>query len=131
MTSRPPFRRRLPLSAWLAGLVLSGQAFAQDLQLDLPAGSLEQSLNSLARQSGVEILYASELAAGKRAPALSGSFTAREALDQLLQGSGLSVREQADGSLILVPQPAPGEQARRGGDGGSGQHAGHRRSFAQ
>lgn len=111
MNTRLSRSRRLHLPLLLTGLLLSSQVHSQSLQLDLPAASLEQSLNSLARQAGVEILYASELARGKSAPALKGRFSAREALQHLLQGSGLRVRVQADDSLILVPQAAPAEQA--------------------
>lgn len=113
MRHRPPFRQRLALPALVAGLIFTSQALAQDLQLDLPAGPLEQSLDNLARQAGVEILYSSEQATGKTAPAISGTFSADQALRQLLQGSGLQVQVQ-DGSLIVVPQRTRDEQAQSG-----------------
>lgn len=106
-----PFRPCLALPALIAGLILSGQAAAQVLQLDLPAGPLEKSLADLARQAGVEILYSSEQAAGHTAPAVSGTFSADEALRQLLRDSNLQVRVQ-DGSLIVVPQRSSDDQAK-------------------
>lgn len=111
MRHRPPFRH-LTLSALIAGLILSGQAQAQDLQLNLPAGPLEKSLSSLARQAGVEILYSSEQATGRIAPAISGTFSPDEALRQLLQGSDLQVQVQ-NGTLIVVPRRQE-EQAQTG-----------------
>lgn len=112
MKHRPPFRRRLALPALIAGLLLSTQTTAQILQLDLPAGPLEQSLADLAHQAGVEILYSSAQAAGHHAPALSGSFSADEALRRLLEGSDLQVQVQ-DGSLIVLPRPTGDDQTQQ------------------
>ena len=63
-------------------------------RFDLKIGSqpLEQALQEFARQSGLQILFFSQVTAGLRAPALAGEFTLQGALDRLLGGSGLSYR---------------------------------------
>lgn len=72
--------------------------------LDLPAASLDQSLNALAQQAGVQILFASPLTAGKTAPALQGRYSAAEALRRLLAGSGL-VAQMRDARTFTVGLP--------------------------
>ncbi|CAN7737813.1 TonB-dependent siderophore receptor [Pseudorhodoferax sp. LjRoot39] len=93
-------RRRAPLAAAAALLALGAQA--QTVALDLPAGPLEQSLNVLAQQAGVQVMFASGLAQGRSAGALRGSLTPREALDRLLAGSGLAVRTADGGKTFVV-----------------------------
>lgn len=55
----------------------------------IAAGRLADSLDQLARQSKVQIIYPSQLVQGKRAPAVSGQLTWRGALQKLLAGSDL------------------------------------------
>jgi iron complex outermembrane recepter protein len=83
---------------WLAGAGLAAisaaAAQAQPAaQADyaLPAQELAHSLREVALASGVSVLISGELAAGRQAPALRGRFTAREAVERLIEGSGLTV----------------------------------------
>ena len=78
--------------------------------LDLPAAPLEQSLNALAQRTGVQVVFASGLAAGRQAPALQGRYTAPQALAHLLAGSGLAARP-ADGGKTYVVERAPAAPA--------------------
>ena len=81
------------------------------LRFDLPAQPLGQALNQLALRSDREILFSPSLTKGRRSPALSGSFTAEEALDRLLTGSGLDVRMEGRSFLIVPEAPAPARAA--------------------
>lgn len=77
----------LPLPAW-------SQADAQQqadrvLELDIPAQSLTNALRALASQSGLQMVFPTELTAGREAPTIRGQQTPRQALDLMLQGSGL------------------------------------------
>lgn len=85
---------RIRLGAIAAGLCLAFAAHAQTAArpIDLPAAPLERSLNTLARQAGVQILFAAPLATGRSAPALKGDYTAQQALERLLAGTGLVLR---------------------------------------
>jgi len=71
------------------------------LRFDIPAQPLGQALNQLALRSDREILFSPALTQGRRSPALSGVFTAEAALARLLDGSGLTVRLQGRGFLIV------------------------------
>lgn len=75
-------------------------ALAQS-NISLPSASLEDSLNALSRQAGVQILVDQKLLRGKRASAISGASSAEAALTQLLRGSGLIYRKRADAFLIV------------------------------
>lgn len=71
-------------------------------------GSLVAALNSFAEQSGVFLAGHNDLASGKRSAGLNGNFTAQEALQRLLQGSGLQAQALDNGGYILQPAPKGG-----------------------
>lgn len=72
--------------------------------LQLPAQPLGSALRQLAREAGVPILFAEDAVAGRQAQALQGRYTPRQALEQLLAGSGLTM-EQRGGGFAVVPAP--------------------------
>lgn len=86
-----------------AGVSLDGAA-AKNYQL--AAGPLGRALSSFAAQSGIALSFDPQLTQGLSAPALSGTYFAREALSRLLSGSGLEIVEREDGSYTLRKQPA-------------------------
>ncbi|WP_396265183.1 TonB-dependent siderophore receptor [Halopseudomonas maritima] len=79
---------------------------ASEIDFDLPAAPLEQSLNALAAQAGSQILFSSDLTFGKPSPALRGRLSTREALQFVLNGSGLDVQQQGEHTYIVVPRAA-------------------------
>lgn len=77
----------------------------------IPAGSsLREALDALASSSGLTVLYAPELVAGKSTPGLSGRHAPADALRQLLQGSGLEAQDVGDATYTLkrVSASVPG-----------------------
>ena len=87
-------------------------AFAADLNepvarsYNIPAGPLGRALSSFAASSGVALSFDPKLTEGLSAPALDGSYTAREGFNRLLGGSGLELFQQPDGSYGLKRLPA-------------------------
>lgn len=69
------------------------------------AAPLAQALNAFSRASGQTLLYTAELPPQATAPALHGSLDAEEALQRLLQGSGLRARRIDERTLTLEPIP--------------------------
>ncbi|MDB6167816.1 MAG: hypothetical protein JWM88_680 [Verrucomicrobia bacterium] len=70
---------------------------------DLPADGLDTAMKAFAAQSGRQVIYPTELAQGLKAHRVRGRFTAREALDALLEGTGLSSWEdETTGALAIV-----------------------------
>lgn len=90
--------------------MLASTLHAQDATytLDLPAQPLDQALNALAGQTGNRILFATDIAAGQQAPALSGELTLQQALQRLLRGTGLTVQEAGDGSYVIAEPASSG-----------------------
>jgi outer-membrane receptor for ferric coprogen and ferric-rhodotorulic acid len=62
--------------------------------LSIRAGlALEEALQELARQTGVQVVFFSKITAGRSAPELSGEYTLTAALTRLLEGSDLMFRQ--------------------------------------
>ena len=96
---------RVLLLAGSAGLALGTAASAQGakrVHYDLPASDLGTALNQVARQGRQEIVFDSALVRGKRAAPLVGDYTPAEALDRVLAGSGLAVRQNASGAEVIT-----------------------------
>ncbi|MFL9711730.1 TonB-dependent siderophore receptor [Methylobacillus sp. Pita1] len=81
------------------------QADTGKLAFDIPAEPLEQAVNRIAKQADVQVLLASSLASGKSSPTLKGQYTAREALEKLLAGSGLTIQDKGGNSFIITAAP--------------------------
>ncbi|QCP14717.1 TonB-dependent siderophore receptor [Pseudoduganella umbonata] len=91
--------------ALAAALAAAAPAFAQPgtapaVPITLAAQPLASALNELARQAGLELIVQPALVANRTAPAVTGTLTARQALDRLLAGSGLVAR--VDGNTVVV-----------------------------
>ncbi|WP_162875621.1 TonB-dependent receptor [Sphingomonas crusticola] len=67
---------------------------------DLPSQDLGASLRAVAARAHLNVAAPSDLVANRQAPALSGDYTAAEAIDRLLEGSGLHAEQT--GSAIIV-----------------------------
>lgn len=83
----PNLLRALFLSVGL--LASTAWAGDQHYKLNLPAGSLSAAVETLARQANLQVLFDQKLLEGKTTAGLSGDYTAREALEKLLSGSGI------------------------------------------
>ncbi|WP_227459713.1 TonB-dependent siderophore receptor [Cupriavidus pauculus] len=70
---------------------------------DVAPGPLGRTLSSVAARSGIALSFDPALTEGLASPGVSGRYTPREALEKLLAGSGLSLVERRDGSLMLTP----------------------------
>ncbi|WP_192564404.1 TonB-dependent siderophore receptor [Pseudomonas gozinkensis] len=73
---------------------------------NIAPGPLVSVLNRFAEQSGVFLAGHNDLAADKRSPGLSGDFTEQQALQRLLQGSGLQAQAESAGGYVLRAAPA-------------------------
>lgn len=68
--------------------------------IEIPAGELAQSLAQLSRQLGIQILFDADRLKGMRSPEISGTLSAREALDKLLVGTNLRAQGGSESYLI-------------------------------
>jgi iron complex outermembrane recepter protein len=93
--------------------VLSTPAGAQDSKsagtysLDIPAEPLADALNDLAQQSGLEILFASNVVERLRSPPLKGALSAEEALRRLLANTHLRFRFANPHTITIAEETGP------------------------
>lgn len=92
----------------------------QKIALNIPAQPLSDALNSLAHQSNVQVVFYSNLGQGLTAQRLEGTFTVREALDQLLAKTDLTY-EFVDGGVVrILPKQTTSGVGRSSTAGGLG-----------
>lgn len=90
-------------------LPLSVAATEIKRDFDLPAGDAEKSLQQFHAQSGVEVLYSSDAAAGVRTNAVKGRFSPQAAIELLLAGTSLTAQpSEKSGAFIVSRKPAGG-----------------------
>lgn len=77
------------------------QSSEETVKFDLPAQSLEQALKSFSVSADKQLMFATDLAEGKTVAGLSGEMGPMQALDELLDGTGL-VYETTSSDVILV-----------------------------
>lgn len=117
---------RVLLLSTACSVALAAQAQAAPGRIDLPAGELTTALNTLAKQSGTQLVYRADQLKGRRTRGVQGAATTDQALDRLLQGSGFQARRDASGAVLIVqaeatprrapaPRPAPQEAPPGGG----------------
>lgn len=94
----------------LAAVLMCGYpwpAFAADgparFAIHQPAQPLADSLRAVARQTGVSLIFDPKAVAGVSSAPVSGQFSAAEAVQRMLQGSGLALTVQPDGALVVRP----------------------------
>jgi hypothetical protein len=110
---RNNFQRRANLAAAFAVLLIVGiyAATAQERQaigggapiaFDIPAQALASALQAYGQQTGVQVLYESSSAAGRRSSAVEGIFAPDAALDLLLTGTDLRARYSRRDAITLA-----------------------------
>ncbi|HEX4273528.1 MAG TPA: TonB-dependent receptor [Rhizomicrobium sp.] len=85
----------------VAVLSLCRPATAQDITITLPAQPLSDALRSVAQKTGESILFTPESVEGLKAPAISGTMTAQQAVSLLTQGTDLEVVSDGNNGLIV------------------------------
>lgn len=95
--------------------------------IEIPAGDLIDSLERLAKQSGIELVFDADRLKGVKTSGVSGRMTPMEAVRKLLEGTHLTLVEHPDGAILVTPHSAAGAKAEAGmpetSDGGtSGSH---------
>jgi iron complex outermembrane receptor protein len=90
-------------------------AFADDAvphEFAIPAQSLQTALQEFAKQSGNQIVFASDVVFSRQgamnynAPVLNGRYTSAKALQVLLNGTGLMARQLDERTIEVQPAPA-------------------------
>jgi iron complex outermembrane receptor protein len=96
----------LPLSVAMAAET-SAQERTQ-FSFSMAAQPLPQALSDFSRITGISVVYTDEAPYGITAPAVSGQFSAEQAMQRLLAGSGFTFRRTDGLTLVLEPLPTEG-----------------------
>lgn len=80
-------------------------ASEQTFRFNLPAAPLSEALNAFSVQTGAQVLFAPELTAGRRSPAVAGVMPRDAALEQLLAGTDLTYRFTRQNVFLIVRKP--------------------------
>ncbi|MGR9052792.1 MAG: TonB-dependent siderophore receptor, partial [Gammaproteobacteria bacterium] len=92
------FSMSAPMSAEEAGL----------LHFDMPAQSLDDALAELADRSGLKLLYRTDWVLGRKIRPLAGDYTPKQALEIMLEHSGLNYRFTDERSVTLEKEHQTG-----------------------
>lgn len=104
-----PGRARIFKPKPIAALLLLGTvnltAMAGDAAqaFNIPAQALDSALTELADQTNLRLLYPAELVGKLRSSPVSGQYTPEQAMQRMLQNSGLTVRKTADDTFTVEP----------------------------
>lgn len=83
-------------------------AIAQERNFDVPAQSAVTGIPELARQADVQILVSESAVRGKRTKAVKGRYTARHALELLLERTGIEISSNKNSTFTLAPSREAG-----------------------
>ena len=87
-----------------AALLTAGSVQAQTRHhYEISGGDLSAAMAQFSRQSDQEVMFDGALVEGRRTSGFSGDETAAIVLARLLERSGLTFRETADGTLLVLP----------------------------
>ncbi len=95
-----PLARLVRATAFGLALGASAPLLAEPVRIDLPAQPLASALTSLGEQTELQILFNPAQLSRLRSNAVTGEMEALQALDALLEGTG--VRYQLDGNRVSL-----------------------------
>lgn len=81
---------------------VQAQSQARTFSFNIPSEPLSKALRDYGEATGQQIIFTEDLVAGRRAPALQGTFDADEALRRLLEGSDLVMERTPAGAIMIV-----------------------------
>ncbi|MNF40132.1 Ferrichrome-iron receptor precursor [compost metagenome] len=99
------------LTTIMGGTVISTQVLAQQAAIsashryEISAGPLDEVLNQFARQAGITLSSTPELTRGVQSQGLQGSYSVDQAINLLLNDSGLEAVSQDGNSYVLRARP--------------------------
>ena len=94
---------RSTVIAWACALSFTAHAMADTpKEINVPAGELGPALESLQRQSGVELVFRSDELKGFRTEGLKGTYQPKDAIRLLLKGTPLELRTDSSGAMLII-----------------------------
>jgi outer membrane receptor protein involved in Fe transport len=97
--------RILLLGMALSAVVPAAASEAAPRHVEIAAGPMDDALKRLALQARLQLLYEPDVVSGRSARALRGEYSPRDALRQLLAGSGLRAAPAGEGIFVIERTP--------------------------
>ena len=97
----------------------AADAAPQKHAIDVPADTVETAIKKLSQQSGVDILVPTRAVRGLRSKPVKGEYTAREALELMLAGTGLAIEQNARSGVLTVRNTTAAQGAKNGPPAGA------------
>jgi outer membrane receptor protein involved in Fe transport len=97
---------------WLLGAASAACVFvaqaaeAQPRKFDIPAGPAAETIPQFGKQAGVQVLARGDVVAGKHTRSVVGVYEIDDALQRLLEGTGLTALPVRDGVITIAAAPA-------------------------
>ncbi len=112
MTPRLPYPRAVvtALLAVFLGCLTMLAAEPTPKTFDVPAGQAPATLRQFIDQAGVQVLYSADEVQGVATHEVKGPYTPIEAIQALLAGTGLEIRETKNGAIAINRTLAPNAQ---------------------
>jgi iron complex outermembrane receptor protein len=89
------------LSPAMPAMLRTAMAQSAERSITVPAGPLTPALNSLAAQTGLQILFDASVAEGKSTAGVKGNLTPEQALSTVLAGTGVDARFAGSNQVTL------------------------------
>ncbi len=99
------------VSASLYTLCAASATAAASTQFDIPAQSLSSALRVYAEKTGEQVVFFSEIGAGKQSQGVQGRYSNEEALQRLLNNTGLRARRVNDRTIAIAQASDSGPAA--------------------
>lgn len=91
-----------------APAAVSGPGAATARQFNIPAQPLTDALGQFGRQSGLQVVFPAQVAAGVRSGEVVGTFSPEQALSRLLGGTGIGWQLTGEAAIVGGGQAAAG-----------------------
>jgi iron complex outermembrane recepter protein len=99
-------RARSLKAAILLCLMIRPDAYAQARAVDIPPGDLAATLESFAKQTGMELIFSADQLQGLHTQGAKGPLTPEQAVSKLIEGTSLTVRIDPSGAILISKQPS-------------------------
>lgn len=101
-------KRWIKVGVLLAAFIIPITVFAQSTySLNLPAQALADSLRELGSQAHVNVIFDPAAVKGRAAPALKGSYSLKQALATLLEGTGFAAKFTDANTVVIERSTGP------------------------
>jgi iron complex outermembrane receptor protein len=100
--SRGTYNRWLASSAAIVCMAVATPAMAQTRTFDVPAQDASRAIPAFAKQAGIQLLANVRDVRGKKTRAVRGAYSVQEALQMLLQDSGLEAAPDTGTGIVTI-----------------------------